>query len=199
MLEELGPRWSLPGGGPWGTSAVDEAFGPGGPLLVDIGVGSGEATRSWAASRPDARVLALELHRPGIAKLLAALEAEDRTNVRVVEADALLVLDELDPGSVAEVRVLFPDPWPKRRHVQRRMVDRAFLGAVARVLAPGGALHLATDWDDYADHMRSMVATDRRFVLVESVGRPDRPVTAYEQRGIDAGRSITDLWYRFDA
>lgn len=194
-LTDLGPRWSVPTSGPWTLAAIHAAFERGAPLFVDIGVGSGEATRDWAARHPDASVLALELHRPGLARLLTDLEHEGPANVRVAEVDALTVLDDLPPASVTEVRVLFPDPWPKRRHVARRMVDRAFVAAVADVLVPGGLLHLATDWDDYAEHMRTMVATDARLVPVAVDHRPDRPVTAYEQRGLRAGRTITDLAY----
>lgn len=198
VLQDLGPRWSFAAEGPFDAATLDRWFERTGPLLVDIGVGSGEATRSWAAGAPDARVLAVELHRPGLAKLLTALDADGPGNVRVAEADALGLLAQLEDDSIAGVRVLFPDPWPKRRHVERRMVDRSFVGLVARVLEPGGTLHVATDWADYAEHVRSMVATDPRFVLQADVGRPDRPVTAYEQRGIDAGREITDLVYRFE-
>lgn len=198
VLQDLGPVWTVPVDDPNRGWSDTGAGAPQGPLLVDIGVGSGEATRSWAAEAPDARVLAIELHRPGLAKLLTALDAAGPANVRVIEADALGILAHLEPGSAREIRVLFPDPWPKRRHVERRMVDRSFVGLAAEVLEPGGTLHLATDWDDYADHMRSMVGTDPRFVLQTGVGRPDRPVTAYEQRGLDAGRTIVDLVYRFD-
>lgn len=199
MLADLGPTWSLPAEGPWDASTLERAFGRRGPVLVDVGVGSGTATRAWAQGHPEALVVALELHRPGIAKLLTALDTEGPANVRVVEADALGVIDQLDAGSAAAIRVLFPDPWPKRRHVERRLVDRAFVALAARVLRLGGQLHLATDWADYAEHMRTMVATEPRFVLDDGAGRPDRPVTAYEQRGIDAGRTIVDLVYRLDA
>jgi tRNA (guanine-N7-)-methyltransferase len=199
VLDQLGPAWTLPAAGPWDAAALDAGFGQGGPLRVDIGVGSGEATRAWAVEAPEARVLAIELHRPGLAKLLGALEADGPANVRVVEADALGVLEQLDPGSVAALRLLFPDPWPKRRHVERRMVDRAFVGLAARVLEPGGQLHLATDWADYAEHMRTMVATEPRLARVLDAGRPARPVTTYERRGLELGRTITDLVYRLDA
>lgn len=160
-----------------------------------MGVGDGEATRVWAAEEPMAQVLAVELHRPGLAKLLTALEDSGPPNVRVLEADALEVLAGLPDGSVHAIRVLFPDPWPKRRHVARRLVDRAFVETAARLLLPGGRLELATDWADYAEHMVTMVATEPRLRL-----RPDgvpaaRPVTAYERRGLAAGRTITDLVY----
>lgn len=195
-LRDLGPRWGLAHPGHWDGATLDRSFPAAGPLLVDVGVGDGAATRAWATEHPDARVLALELHRPGLAKLLQELEADGPANVRVAEADALEVLGALDHASVAQLRVLFPDPWPKRRHVARRLVDRAFVQQAATVLAPGATLHLATDWADYAEHMRTMVATEPRFTLVAHAGRPARPITAYERRGLDAGRAIEDLVYR---
>ena len=196
-LADLGPRWSAAPSGSWTAAALAEGFGSTGPLLVDIGVGDGAASRAWAEAHPEARVLALEVHRPGLAKLLSALEAEGPTNVRVAEADALEVLAALEPGSVAAVRLLFPDPWPKRRHVARRMVDRAFAVAAADALEPGGCLELATDWAEYAEHARSMVAAEPRLAPRPAWARPARPVTAYERRGIEAGRTIHDLaWER---
>jgi len=182
--------------GPWTDDTLRGAFTTSGPLLVDIGVGDGRATVALADERPDARVLAIELHRPGLARLLSELDERGPTNVRISEADAVRVIANLPPGSAQLVRVLFPDPWPKRRHVARRLVDRAFVASAADALAPGGELQLATDWSDYADHMRSMVATDARFEPVTTRGRPPRPVTAYEARGIAAGRTITDLVHR---
>lgn len=194
-LAELGPNWAIPTG-PWTPEVLAAAFGRTAPVLIDIGVGSGEATRAWAEARPDASVVALELHRPGLAKLLTDLDANGPTNVRVAEVDAVSVLGELQPASVDAIRLLFPDPWPKRRHVARRMVDRAFVATVADALAPGGVLLLATDWVDYAEHMVTMVATDTRLVAVPVVERPDRPETAYEARGRRAGRTITDLCFQ---
>lgn len=196
-LAELGPRWAIPAAGPWTEAALQERFGGDGPLLLDIGVGDGAATVAWARARPDARVLAIEVHRPGLAKLLTELDARGPANVRVADADALEVLAALAPGSVAAVRLLFPDPWPKRRHVARRMVDRAFAVQVADRLVPGGRFELATDWDDYAEHARTMVAAEPRLEPVHPATRPDRPETAYERRGRLAGRHITDLaWAR---
>jgi len=195
-LAELGSSWLVAPADVTTAAARTATFGRAAPLLIDIGVGDGRASVAWAAERPDADLMAIELHRPGIVKLLRALDADQRTNARVLEADAVAVLDDLEPTSVDGIRVLFPDPWPKRRHVARRMVDRAFVTRVADLLRPGGELLLATDWDDYAEHMVSMVATDRRFEPDHPAARPDRPVTAYEQRGLDAGRAIRDLRYR---
>jgi tRNA (guanine-N7-)-methyltransferase len=207
QLVELAPRWGVDPTGPWTASHLASSFGRSAPLHLDIGVGDGDATRQWAEDDPDADVLAVELHRPGVARLLAALDADGPSNVRVAMADACTVLAEVEAGCVQHVRVLFPDPWPKRRHVARRLVDRRFVASAAAALAAGGVLHLATDWDDYAEQMRTMVATDPRFVPRPAAGteahdawrstRPDRPVTAYERRGIEAGRTVTDLvWER---
>ena len=200
VLADLGPRWMLPADGPWDPTSLADAFGGPRPLLVDVGVGDGAATRAWAEGLPDASVLALELHRPGLAKLVAALDADGPPNVRVAEADALEVLAAMADGSLAGIRALFPDPWPKRRHVARRLVDRAFAVRVADLLVPGGTLELATDWADYADHMRSMVSAEPRLVADHPTSRPARPETTYERRGLRAGRTVTDLrWRRAEA
>lgn len=195
-LEALGPRFQVRADAIASSEARQGTFGRRAPLLVDIGVGDGRATVHAALAAPDTDVLAIELHRPGIVKLLRALDAEDLSNVRLIDGDAELVLAAIDDGSVAAIRVLFPDPWPKRRHVTRRLVDRPFVQRAGDLLVSGGELHVATDAADYADHIRSMVATDPRFALQLPPHRPPRPVTAYEQRGIDAGRAITDLVYR---
>lgn len=195
-LATLGASWLVDTTDIASAEARRATFGRTAPLLIDIGVGDGRASVNWAEQHRDADLVAIELHRPGIVKLLRALEDEDRSNVRVLETDAVAVLDELAPGSVDSIRVLFPDPWPKRRHLHRRLVDRRFVATVADLLQPHGELHLATDWDDYAAHIISMVATDRRLVPEQPSTRPSRPVTAYEQRGLDAGRHITDLCYR---
>jgi tRNA (guanine-N7-)-methyltransferase len=207
QLTELVPRWAVDPDGPWTRRDLATAFGRAGVLYLDIGVGDGTATRSWAEETPTADVLAVELHQPGVAHLLGELEARGPANIRVAMADATVVLAALEPGSVGHLRVLFPDPWPKRRHVARRLVDRVFLAAAAEALTPGGILHLATDWTDYADQMRSMSRTEPRLLPrpepeTDVTGpwrsaRPDRPVTAYERRGLAAGRTITDLiWER---
>lgn len=208
LLVDLAPRWGLDPGGPWTADRIAAAFGRTAPLRLDIGVGDGVATRAWAAADPAVDVVAIELHRPGVSTLFAALEAGGPANVRVAMADACEVLAALDPGSVDHLRVLFPDPWPKRRHVERRLVDRTFATAAADAIRVGGTLHLATDWAEYAEHMRTVLAAEGRFAPLSDGGppdgtwrspRPDRPVTAYEQRGLDAGRTVTDLlWTRIE-
>lgn len=206
-LVELAPRWTVDPEGPWTSDHLAGAFGRRAPLHLDIGVGDGAATRAWASTAPEADVLAVELHRPGVSRLLVELEADGPPNVRVAMADACAVLAAFEAASTAQIRVLFPDPWPKRRHAARRLVDRDFARAAASALAPGGTLHLATDWAEYADHMRMAIATEGRLEPRPAPGtdptgawtsqRPERPVTAYERRGLDAGRTVTDLvWER---
>lgn len=197
-LARLRLRWEL-------REPVDACFGRRAPRLLDVGVGNGAATRAWALAHPDRDVVAVELHRPGLVALLRDLDAAGPSNVRVLEADVEAVLAAAEPGDLHDVRVLFPDPWPKRRHEGRRLVDRRFVARVADLLAPGGTLHVATDHGAYADQVRDALDAEARFEAragavggrVDGEGwcspRPDRPVTAYEARGLAAGRAITDL------
>jgi tRNA (guanine-N7-)-methyltransferase len=193
-IDELGPRLGLPFADEDRAlgELLRDAFGREAPCTLDVGVGNGVATLALAAERPDRDVLAVEVHLPSLAASLDATHASGATNVRVVDADARDLLDRAAPGDLHDVRVLFPDPWPKRRHLARRLVDADFVVRVAEVLPSGGTLHVATDWDGYADHVRAQVEADGRFALDES-GRPPRPVTAYERMGLDAGRTIHDL------
>lgn len=192
-LAHLGPTWMLEPPDAASPEALSRAFSRTAPRLLDIGAGNGEAARAWAEANPDHDVVAVDLHRPGLARLVRDLEERGPANVRAVEADALALLVAAPPATFTVIRVLFPDPWPKRRHVGRRLVDPTFVRLAADHLPAGGTLHLATDWDDYAQQMRSCLATDARLVPEASTDRPERPVTAYERRGLDAGRSITDL------
>ena len=221
-LSTLGPTWLLDPSTFLDAGRLEEVFGRCSPRMLDIGVGTGRATVAWAADHPDHDVIAVELHLPGIARLLSDGHAAGLTNVRVIEADVTALVDpagEAGSGEVTfeHVRVLFPDPWPKKRHVDRRLVDVAFVRRVTDLLAVGGTLHLATDWPPYADQMRAVIAAEPRLKpridVIDDVAviddaapdalagaerrwrshRPDRPITAYEQRGIAAARQITDL------
>lgn len=170
-----------------------EVFGRQAPLVVEIGSGMGEATAAMAAADPDRDVLAVEVHTPGLGTLLRRVEAQGLRNVRVLEADAREVLaDLLPPASVDELRVFFPDPWPKARHAKRRLVTSSFATLVASRLRPGGRLHVATDWDSYAGQVLDVLAAHPEYDVV-SRQRGRRPVTRFEQRGLDAGRSVHDV------
>ncbi|MBA3281450.1 MAG: tRNA (guanosine(46)-N7)-methyltransferase TrmB [Acidimicrobiia bacterium] len=206
VLHELGPRWLIASELTTSIDGLASAFGRQAPCVVDLGGGTGEATRAWALDHPDHDVVAIEVHRSGIVRLVQDLESAGPPNVRVIEADGTVVLGAWGAGGLAGFRALFPDPWPKRRHLERRLVDVGFVNRATDLLLPGGSMHLATDWDDYADQMRAaLVAEPRLQVQVDRAGatsgtaplwrsaRPLRPVTAYERRGHDAGRTITDL------
>jgi tRNA (guanine-N7-)-methyltransferase len=189
--------WVIP------DEAVDEAgfrlarwFGREAPLVVEIGSGVGEATGVLAATRPSYDVLALEVWKPGVAASLAEVAAAGATNVRFCSVDAVWAVEHLvGPGSLAELWTFFPDPWPKARHHKRRLVNASFAALAVSRLSPGATWRLATDWDDYADQMREVL--DGRPDLTGGVVErwAERPVTKFERKGLDAGRTITDLAY----
>ena len=191
-------RWVIP------DEAVDEAgfrladrFGREAPLIVEIGSGIGEATAALAAARPDHDVLALEVWRPGVADSLWRIAEAGADNVRLCSVDAVWVLEHLvAPAGLAELWTFFPDPWPKTRHHKRRLVDATFAALAGSRLAPGATWRLATDWAHYADQMREVLDAEP---LLEGGVVPrwdDRPVTRFERKGIEAGRTITDLAYQ---
>jgi tRNA (guanine-N7-)-methyltransferase len=194
VLAELGPRHGLDldPGRPL-ADRLAEAFGRTAPRLLDVGIGNGEATVAWAVAHPDADVVAVELHRPSLAATLLAVEERGLTNVRVAEVDVRTLLAQAAPSDLHDVRILFPDPWPKRRHLARRLVAAGFATAVADVLPRGGTLHVATDWTGYADQVVAATEADGRYDVDPAAVRPDRPVTTYESLGTAAGRAIHDV------
>jgi tRNA (guanine-N7-)-methyltransferase len=168
-------------------------FGRCAPVVLEIGFGTGEATAALAAADPGRDVLAVDVHTPGVANLLRLLDAGGLGNVRVAEGDALVLLrDMIGPGALDEVRVLFPDPWPKSRHHKRRLVTPPFAALVVSRLRPGGRLHVATDWPHYAEQVLAVVATEPSLAG-GAVPRPARPVTRFEQRARTAGRPVVDV------
>jgi tRNA (guanine-N7-)-methyltransferase len=138
------------------------------------------------------------VHLQGLGRLLRRVEDLGLANVRVAEGDGVVLLrDMLPAGAVDEVRVFFPDPWPKARHAKRRLVQQSFLDLVATRLRPGGVLHVATDWAPYAEQVRALVAAHPAYDIVSTGAQPrHRPVTRFEQQGLDAGRSSWDLLAR---
>lgn len=189
-LVGLGPRYLL--AEPDGPFDAPAAFGRAAPLVLDVGFGVGDATVTYAVAHPGHDVLAVEVHTPGIATLLRRLDDEGIANVRVMRADAVELLDLLAAGSLRAVHVFFPDPWPKQRHHRRRIVRPDVVARLVVLLEPGGVLHVATDWPDYAAHMRG-VLTAEPGLSAPLDGRAGRAVTKYERLGLDAGRTIVDL------
>jgi tRNA (guanine-N7-)-methyltransferase len=172
-----------------------DAFGREAPLILEIGSGVGETIA--AVDRPDANILGVEVWVPGIADTLGRLAAAGRSNVRMLSIDAVWLLRErIDPGSLAELWLMFPDPWHKARHNKRRIVQPSFADLVTDRLADEGIWRLATDWEPYADHMLEVL--DEAPGLTGGVVErwPERPLTKFERRGIAKERQITDLAYR---
>ncbi|HLR95033.1 MAG TPA: tRNA (guanosine(46)-N7)-methyltransferase TrmB [Jiangellaceae bacterium] len=179
---------------------VAELFGRRAPLVVEIGFGTGTATAHMAAAEPQRDLIAVDVHRPGIGNLLRHIDDRALHNVRVADGDGFMLLrDMLAPHSVEQVRLYFPDPWPKRAHHKRRLVNASFAQIVASRLAPGGLLHIATDWADYAEHVLTVLRAEPALQLEHDGASPRpswRPVTKFEQRGLDAGHTITDILAR---
>ena len=199
-LGELWPRYGIPDG----DAMLDwpAVFGRRAPVILEIGFGNGEALAAAAAAHPENDYLGIEVHRPGAGSLLRRVEEEGLTNVRVMLGDASDVLARRVPdASLVAVRLFFPDPWPKKRHHKRRLVQPNFTEMVARKLEPGGYFHLATDWPDYAAHMD--VVLSQTAGLVEAGGTDlyrelvtSRLATRFEQRGRKLGHEVRDLVYR---
>jgi tRNA (guanine-N7-)-methyltransferase len=199
-LADLWPRFGVDAQeGPLDLAVL---FGRSAPCVLDIGFGDGEALVTTAANYPDIDYLGVEVHEPGIGHLLLLLEKAGATNVRVISRDAAEVLPQLLPGaSFAAVNLFFPDPWPKKRHHKRRLVQPPFVAELARVLAPNGLLHIATDWADYARHTLEVLAASTEFATCDAsaVGAEPlafRPPTKFERRGRRLGHEVVDLFYR---
>jgi len=172
-----------------------QVFGRDGDVVLDIGFGHGESTIEMAAAQPELDVIGVEVHTPGVVTVLDAIEHRELHHIRVVHGDLLPFLDRISPGSLAGVRIYFPDPWTKRRNFHRRLVGNDVVAALCDRLRVGGELHLATDIADYADSMQQVCDAESRL-SGGVIDRPAwRPLTRFEQRGLDAGRSPTDLLY----
>ncbi|HJS37825.1 MAG TPA: tRNA (guanosine(46)-N7)-methyltransferase TrmB [Burkholderiales bacterium] len=170
-------------------------FGRQAPLVLEIGSGMGETTAVIAAERPDTDFIAVEVHGPGVGSLLKRIDEQGLRNLRVIRHDALQVLEHMiADGALAGIHLFFPDPWPKKRHHKRRLVQPAFAALAARKLSPGGILHAATDWEDYARHMREVLSAEPQFEPLE--GGVARPSTKFELRGLKLGHKVLDLVYR---
>ncbi|HEX6997561.1 MAG TPA: tRNA (guanosine(46)-N7)-methyltransferase TrmB [Gammaproteobacteria bacterium] len=198
-LDTLAPRYRLPRGG---RLDLDAVFGRRAPRVLDVGFGDGEALVTAAVNFPHLDYLGIEVHEPGIGHLLLLLEQAGLANVRVIEGDAADVLPEmLADAGIAAVNLFFPDPWPKKRHHKRRLVQPPFVAEVARVLEDGGLLHVASDWAGYVEHTRGVLAASEQFVEETAPDLCHNPLafrapTKFERRGRRLGHEIVDLYYR---
>ena len=164
------------------------------PIVMEVGYGMGEATWQIAKANPGINYLGVEVHMPGVGKLMARLDEYELTNVRLIERDVFEVLYYMVKGSSLDaVHLFFPDPWPKKRHFKRRIVNERFLADVAAKLKPGGYLHIATDWVPYAEWIKEVFAQTKLFTGGVT-GRPDwRPLTRFEGQGISKDHAVNDF------
>ena len=198
-LAELLPRFGISNEQrPLDFAAI---FGRDSRRVLDIGFGDGEALVTNALNNPTVDYLGVEVHEPGIGHLLLLLEKAGTMNVRVIARDAADVVPLIPAASVDAVDLFVPDPWPKKRHHKRRLVQVPFVAELARILKPGGFLHVATDWADYARHTREVLAESPQLTAVDAVDLRDdplaaRPPTKFERRGMRLGHDVADLYYR---
>ncbi|MCG6965507.1 MAG: tRNA (guanosine(46)-N7)-methyltransferase TrmB [Chromatiaceae bacterium] len=197
-FDTLWPHWGLE----FQSQPLDLAglFGNHHPVFLEIGFGNGESLAEMARRHPEHNYIGVEVHRPGVGHLLLRIEQLGLANVRVVRHDAIEVMDQmLAPASLQGVYLWFPDPWHKKRHHKRRILQPALLDRLARLIRPGGFFHAATDWQDYAEHMLEVLSADaRRFTNLAGPGRylprpAERPQTKFEQRGQRLGHAVWDL------
>nr|WP_298717065.1 tRNA (guanosine(46)-N7)-methyltransferase TrmB [uncultured Steroidobacter sp.] len=198
-MDELWPRYGIE------FSAqpidLDRTFGRQAPRMLEIGFGAGEALLAFTQAHPELDCIGVEVHKPGVGHLLLGADAAGLNNLRVICHDAVEVLQQqLAPASVQLIHIFFPDPWHKKRHHKRRLIQPEFVELLARVLAPGGKLRLATDWEHYAMQMREVIdasasfandAPDTGFVPRSE----ERPLTRFERRGHRLGHGVWDLSY----
>jgi tRNA (guanine-N7-)-methyltransferase len=197
-LAELGPRFVLP----YQTERLDPAavFGRQAPLVLEIGFGMGGATADIAAALPDHDFIGCEVHEPGVGALLKLIGERELHNIRIVQHDAVEVLEHMvGPGVLAGVHIFFPDPWHKKRHHKRRLIQPAFVAKLVQHLQPGGYLHCATDWQPYAEQMLEVLSAEPLLQNTAS-GYADkpayRPLTKFEARGLRLGHGVWDLVFR---
>jgi tRNA (guanine-N7-)-methyltransferase len=168
--------------------------------VLEIGFGMGETTAAIAAARPESNFLGLEVHTPGVGSLLKLLGEGGLENVRVIQHDAVEVVRDMIPaGSLAGIHVFFPDPWPKKRHHKRRLLQPPFVALLAGRLAPGAYFHCATDWQEYAEQMLAVLAGEPLLENTASGFAPRpayRPPTKFEQRGLRLGHGVWDVVFR---
>lgn len=181
---------------------LDELFARRAPRMIEIGFGAGEALLAFARAHPEMDCIGIEVHRPGVGHLLLGAHETGLTNLRIICHDAVEVLQrQIPPASIALVHVFFPDPWHKKRHHKRRLIQPAFMDVLAATIVPAGTLRLATDWEHYAQHMRDVIDAHPEFMnLGADTGfmprNEERPLTRFERRGQRLGHDVWDLEYR---
>jgi len=179
---------------------LEQVFGRAAPKILEIGFGIGDSTASIALAHPEIDYLALEVHTPGVGNLLKLIDSRQISNIRIIQHDAVEVLrDMISANSLDGVHIFFPDPWHKARHNKRRLIQAPFIEQLAQKLKPGGYIHVATDWQNYAEQVLAVFNAEPLLenTAVDYAPRPDyRPLTKFEQRGLRLGHGVWDLVYR---
>lgn len=172
-------------------------FGREAPVILEIGFGMGDSLVQMAMNNPDINYLGIEVHRPGIGSILASIDENQINNIRVVNHDAVEVLQKaiLD-DSLNGIHIFFPDPWPKKRHFKRRLIQSSFVDLLSRKLGPNGKLHIATDWKNYAEWIEEIMKENPIFLRLPENTPHQRPMTKFEKRGLELGHGVWDLQYR---
>ncbi len=199
-LDEFWPRFGIEKG----ESLLDfkALFGNDAPVIMEIGFGNGDATWQMAQARPEENYLGVEVHQPGVGHLLLKMKQHGITNIRIANDDAVEFLRQRVPEeSLDGVRIYFPDPWPKKRHHKRRLIQPSLIELLASRMCPGALFHLATDWEPYAEHILEVMRSSRGFVNLSPSGdycdQPVwRPQTKYEKRGERLGHQVRDLLFK---
>lgn len=195
-LEMLGPHYLLTIQ-PQTLLNFSEIYGNSHPVILEIGFGMGHSLLIQAKNHPAHNYLGFEVHRPGVGALLSGMERENLSNIRAVADDVMPALDAIPAHSLQGVQIFFPDPWHKKRHHKRRLIQIDFLKQLATKIQPGGFLHCATDWQDYAEHMLCAINASACFTPAEFIPRPEsRPMTKFEQRGIRLGHGVWDIYIK---
>ena len=193
-LEELWPLYGIDYSNE--TLDLDEVFGRCAPRTLEIGFGNGELLATLAARQPETDFLGIEVHEPGVGHCLLEIEKHELSNVRLLRHDAIEVLNrQIADAALNQVNLFFPDPWPKKRHHKRRIVQPAFLHLLSRKIKPDGCFHVATDWMNYAEHIEATVDTDASFEHSTNDAL-QRPETKFELRGKRLGHAIWERLYR---
>ena len=179
---------------------LDQAFGRAAPKILEIGFGMGDSTATIALAHPENDYLALEVHTPGVGNLLKLIDLQQIPNIRIIQHDAVEVLrDMLGDESLDGVHIFFPDPWHKARHNKRRLIQAPFVAQLVQKLKPGGYIHVATDWQDYAEQVLAVLSAEPLLenTAADYAPRPAyRPLTKFEKRGINLGHGVWDLVFR---
>ena len=197
-INELGPAWLIP----FSPQPINlsKAFNRDAPIVLEIGFGMGETTAQIALHSPDCNFLGVEVHRPGVGSLLRKIQEYHLNNVRIIQHDAVEVIEKMiNEEALTGIHIYFPDPWPKKRHHKRRLIQKGLISTLSRKIKPGGYLHAATDWQEYAEQILEVMTQEPALenTAATFAARPEwRPQTKFEARGLKLGHGVWDILFQ---